>query len=704
MLNEGDFRLTTPFERFEVRVSRFGRPTTDEERVLARRALLAIRARLESGDRRLTSIIGEILEGTGGVGLDAPSRVKSPEMPSFVDRTMRELEVLFDRGRLVVEVRPNPPLPVLEPPDFPDFPSPPPSAEAADTFFDVRFVDETGQAINGLEVEMEAAGDVHDVTTNAAGVALLEHVVAGGASVAVPDVAALEKILDPRWEKPRSGKAPKQSNTVEVLFAGEPLSAVALKPAVPHTVIVKPPLGKLFAELWDKTGRVRHVQRKYTISGTASFAGTTDDQGRLLHENVFPGDYKLELVLEFFEGADKETDEYEAPLVVLPPEASAPEVRLIGAVPSVTLARIKGMAFETNKSLLLPSAVQNLARLADLYADNEPAELLVVGHADTTGEPSVNDPLSLERAKNTVAYLQDDVEPWLAMYGTSVPSKRRWGSHEDLIMIEALPDFGTKDAGEDSVRWFQQTRALDVDGIAGPETRRALITEYMSFDGTSLKKPREFDIEVTAHGCGENFPLDDEGDDLDSAPADGKEDRLDRRVELFFFDAEFGIRPPPPGENSKKGSTEYPAWRKAATLVVDLDTDHAEGLVIEWSNDLDEALPADLELTAEQGDTKEALLWAKGDVDGGFRRFVFGSILGPDPVTLTAKSAEREEPLTLWDAQVVDDPEHPPLWTHLLEEFVTPREDDGALEASDAQPAVSDADVRPLGAGDLFDV
>jgi outer membrane protein OmpA-like peptidoglycan-associated protein len=49
-------------------------------------------------------------------------------------------------------------------------------------------------------------------------------------------------------------------------------------------------------------------------------------------------------------------------------------------------------------------------RFRDAYLHNNPAELLVVGHTDTTAEPAINDPLSLERAVNTAAFLVDDVE------------------------------------------------------------------------------------------------------------------------------------------------------------------------------------------------------------------------------------------------------------------------------------------------------
>ena len=53
---------------------------------------------------------------------------------------------------------------------------------------------------------------------------------------------------------------------------------------------------------------------------------------------------------------------------------------------------------------------------------------------------------------------------------------------------------------------------------------------------------------------------------MDPDPKNPERDPTDRRIELFFFDKEFGIQPTPPGKNSKQGSKEYPEWRRRATL------------------------------------------------------------------------------------------------------------------------------------------
>src|SRR5690606_14745589 len=73
------------------------------------------------------------------------------------------------------------------------------------TFFEVRFVDEIGQGIGGLEVGFSAGPRFEAATTNPAGVATLEDVTRMSASVRVVSVEQLEEILDPRWAAPRTG-------------------------------------------------------------------------------------------------------------------------------------------------------------------------------------------------------------------------------------------------------------------------------------------------------------------------------------------------------------------------------------------------------------------------------------------------------------------------------------------------------------------
>jgi outer membrane protein OmpA-like peptidoglycan-associated protein len=219
------------------------------------------------------------------------------------------------------------------------------------------------------------------------------------------------------------------------------------------------------------------------------------------------------------------------------------------------------MFFDSNKSFLLPKGLAGIRGITSLYAENPGAQLLVVGHTDTTADPSYNNPLSLERAEAVTAYLTDDVEAWLAWYGYGKSDKKRWGAKEDNDMLSSLPDHATKPPNESSVRWFQRTRGLGVDGVAGDETRRALITEYMAHDGTSLPG----DVQLTNHGCGESFP------EFEETFGDEEAKAGNRRVELYFFDGSMGIQPPPPSTISKPGSLEYPEWVRRAQETHDFE-------------------------------------------------------------------------------------------------------------------------------------
>jgi hypothetical protein len=513
-----------------VRVRRSGSAINGEEQRLANWAASQFRQGIDVGDAGVATAAGELLrrlEGGGsefshgfgdadGRGLGGALAGATPQL-AFGGPAARLEEALL-AGRLVVERTRISSLAErndFAPPEPP--PLPPAPREAGTHTLEVRFVDEVGKAISGIDAEFTADGP-QTRAANAAGIALLEGVVASSANVAVLDPDALATVLDPRWEQLRPGKPPNESNTREVVFRGAELGPFDLKAEVPNTVVIKPPLGKLFVELWDHTGRVKHANRTYKITGPQSFEGTTDENGLLLHEGVFPGDYQLSLALDFFEEGDPDRtmDIVESALVTLEPNDGQPQVRLLAAVPRSVLAELK-LFFNTNKAFLLPTALPSVRLLRRLYEENSPCKLLVVGHADTAAGPAYNDALSLERARAMVAYLKDDGDEWYEFYGEGIAAQKRWGKVEDRLMISAMPNFVGKPRAEDPVHWYQRTRKLKVDGVAGKQTRQALIAEYMSLDGASL---RDFvgEIDATAHGCGENFPLEDNGKGLDAAP------------------------------------------------------------------------------------------------------------------------------------------------------------------------------------------
>jgi outer membrane protein OmpA-like peptidoglycan-associated protein len=347
---------------------------------------------------------------------------------------------------------------------------PPPEREVTVTWFEVKLLDEVGEALDGVEVVFSFAGRRETKTTDGSGKARIDDGEGGFCSLYFQDEKALREKLRLRWEKVREKDW------------------------------FKPPEGQ-------------------EASHTLVQAHTDAD--------------------------------------FVSPTLAAEEPHTVVFQPRVFQALLTGMWFETSKSFLLPTARHSLHRLKELYDRHPNSDLLVVGHADRAGQPSYNDPLSLERAQSVADYLTDRVDAWYTWYGSGKPSEKRWGKPEDVLMIEAVAEDNgeTIPADTDGVRWFQETRGLAVDGIAGEQTRKALIQEYMALDGTTLPA----DIRMTVHGCGENFPLE--------PTADGEEEQINRRVEIFFFENPArlpkrvdAILPPPPGPNSKASDKQYSEW------------------------------------------------------------------------------------------------------------------------------------------------
>ena len=255
-----------------------------------------------------------------------------------------------------------------------------------------------------------------------------------------------------------------------------------------------------------------------------------------------------------------------SPTSTLPVIEVAPEqAHTLVLQPKVLLARIRGMLFDTNRAFLRPSALEHLPRLTALYADHPGSTLLVVGHTDVTGEPDFNDPLSLERAESVAAFLRDDAAAWLRWYEPSVQVEKRWGAYEDATMLAAVYERTGEDVQGSPLLHFQRTRGLDPDGIAGPISREALVSEYMALDGTTV--PEGVTLEL--YGCGEQFPLEEDSD-------------ADRRVELFFFDHALGVLPPAPGDLSPAGDATYLQWRQRAAETLDLDAGtHVHSIVLD---------------------------------------------------------------------------------------------------------------------------
>ena len=92
---------------------------------------------------------------------------------------------------------------------------------------------------------------------------------------------------------------------------------------------------------------------------------------------------------------------------------SLPEAEIVRDGDKVYVALPSGILFDTGKDMLKPSAKDSLAKAAATLKSSE-TNIIVQGHTDSTGSPSVNQPLSERRA--------DHVRDFLVAKG--VPSSR----------------------------------------------------------------------------------------------------------------------------------------------------------------------------------------------------------------------------------------------------------------------------------------
>ncbi|HEV8320741.1 MAG TPA: carboxypeptidase regulatory-like domain-containing protein [Myxococcota bacterium] len=220
--------------------------------------------------------------------------------------------------------------------------------------------------------------------------------------------------------------------------------------------------------------------------------------------------------------------------------------------PRVFRVRMTGLLFDTDKCFLLPPGLKSIRAFKKIWNAHPNIKVLVVGHADHAGAPGHNQQLSERRAEAIKSYLSDDVDGWLRFYSPGVPPTKLWGANEDQQMLSHL--------GHASVAAFQTKKGLNPDGAAGPDTRRALITDYMAEDKTG--KPDS--AELQTHGCGESHP--------EVPTADGVAEPRNRRVEVFLFEDKIDPAPvnpcPQPG-----GCGEHKRWKDSSRETIDLGAD-----------------------------------------------------------------------------------------------------------------------------------
>jgi len=174
----------------------------------------------------------------------------------------------------------------------------------------------------------------------------------------------------------------------------------------------------------------------------------------------------------------------------------------------VECARISGVHFETDKSFIRPSVVDDMQPLEDALARNPDAKVMIFGHTDKVGSDPYNKDLSERRALSAYAFITDDAETWEKLY-----NKEKWGTK---AIQEILKDFGDPyDPGpadgiygsktRAAVRKYQEDKGLTVSGVAGPATRNVMFTQYMTDKHDVELTPDQF-MDPRHMGCGEFNP------------------------------------------------------------------------------------------------------------------------------------------------------------------------------------------------------
>lgn len=264
--------------------------------------------------------------------------------------------------------------------------------------------------------------------------------------------------------------------------------------------------------------------------------------------------------------------------------------------------RVHHAYFRFDSSKILPDIAPEIARLKPLIQRDRVAT--VFGHADPVGSIDYNARLSARRARSLFALLTRNVDIWLDLFSDSQPYDA-WGLTSTQIILAALQRldgtgvyytaaldgaFGTNT--DTAIRDFQQDQELEVDGVAGPVTRRRMYELYMDAltgsPGHALMGPDQFlgdpddnanprgKAKAACQGCGEYNPIIilSTADEQRYAQQQDKTERNERnapnrRVMVFFFSKKnlAGMDPaqvkdvwPCPAWNEGFGACATQAW------------------------------------------------------------------------------------------------------------------------------------------------
>jgi hypothetical protein len=253
------------------------------------------------------------------------------------------------------------------------------------------------------------------------------------------------------------------------------------------------------------------------------------------------------------------------PLYVAPTDAN--DVNTI-RVPLAPIAcwRLNDVVFAFDSSFIGPGFAGEFTKLATLVAANQGAPASLFAHADPVGSDDVNKTISDRRAIAVYAVLTRQPDQWEYLYSHPQDGDT-WGTSAIQAMLATIVDgsgnpyyagdtdgvFGPQTKA--AVTSFQTDAGLSPDGVAGPDTRKALFGAYMDLlcvDGSGarfLMKATDFlgggadpGGKMAMQGCSEFNPVfllsSDEMAQYQQSgdkASRNKRNGPDRRVVLYLF-------------------------------------------------------------------------------------------------------------------------------------------------------------------------
>jgi hypothetical protein len=187
--------------------------------------------------------------------------------------------------------------------------------------------------------------------------------------------------------------------------------------------------------------------------------------------------------------------------------------------------------------------------------DHSDQKLLIVGHADRSGQQAYNLDLSRLRARSVLAALVGDRDDWVAVAVEKSRVidyqiflnwvSRTWGWDCDPVDIDDIRGNMTRTAVESFQAAYNEffDQSISVDGDVGKQTWGAMFDIFTRELATSLDveedELQKFRSKISfvsdankAVGVGEHFPK-------DRMTLDGYRSAADRRVELLFYEPKY---------------------------------------------------------------------------------------------------------------------------------------------------------------------